>query len=65
MDSNQIMQQGITMVNTGDLNGGMQLINHAISIDPNDPEKLHARGQIHSALKKQLRQLPIIRKQFN
>jgi tetratricopeptide (TPR) repeat protein len=52
MNSNQIMQQGITMVNTGDLNGGMQLINHAISIDPNDPEKLHARGQIHSALKK-------------
>jgi tetratricopeptide (TPR) repeat protein len=52
MDSNQIMQQGVNKVNSGDLNGGMQLINQAIALDPNDPEKLHARGQIFSALKK-------------
>jgi tetratricopeptide (TPR) repeat protein len=54
MNSNQIMQQGINKVNSGDLEGGMQLINHAIAIDPNDPEKLHARGQIFAALKKPL-----------
>ncbi len=52
MNSNQIMQQGILLVNTGNISGGMELINQAISIDPNDPEKLHARGQIYSALKK-------------
>lgn len=50
MDAHQMMLEGIAKVNSGDINGGLQLINNAISIDSNDPEKLHARGQIHSAL---------------
>jgi tetratricopeptide (TPR) repeat protein len=52
MSSNEIMHQGINKINSGDMEGGMQLINHAIALDPNDPEKLHARGQIFAALKK-------------
>ena len=52
MTAHEIMVQGISNVNSGDLDSGMKLINQAISLDPTDPEKLHARGQIYSALKK-------------
>ncbi len=42
----------VDKVNSGDIEGGIQLINQAISIDPYDSEKLHARGQLNAALKK-------------
>ena len=52
MNSGEIMQRGVDKVNSGDIDAGMQLINQAISLDPYDSEKLHARGQLNAALKK-------------
>lgn len=52
MTIQQTMELGVHKINTGDVDGGMKLVNQAISLDPNDPEKLHFRGQVYAHLKK-------------
>lgn len=52
MNSTEIIKQGIKLVEAGKLEAGMLLINQSISLDPNDPEKIHVRAQIHSAIRK-------------
>lgn len=52
MAPNQILQNGINLVESGNLEEGMKLINQAISLEPSDPEKIHVRAQINSALGK-------------
>lgn len=52
MNSTEIIKQGIALVEAGKLDAGMLLINQSISIDPKDPEKIHVRAQIHSAIRK-------------
>jgi tetratricopeptide (TPR) repeat protein len=39
-------------VESGNLDSGMKLINEAISLNPNDPEKIHVRAQVNSAIGK-------------
>ncbi len=46
------MELGVQKINSGDLSGGMRLVNEAISLNPNDPEWLHFRGQVYAAQKK-------------
>jgi tetratricopeptide (TPR) repeat protein len=52
MTPNETIQNGIRLVESGNIEEGMKLINKAISLDPSDPEKLHVRAQIHSAIGK-------------
>ena len=52
MTPNQIIQNGIRLAESGNLDEGMKLINQAISLEPSDPEKIHVRAQIHAAVGK-------------
>jgi tetratricopeptide (TPR) repeat protein len=52
MSAKEIMQQGVETVNNGDIEGGLDLVNEAIEMDPYDPEKYHFRGLVNAHLKK-------------
>lgn len=52
MDGDQIIRKGIQLVESGEVDKGLLLINQAITLEPNDPEKIHLRAQIYSALNK-------------
>jgi tetratricopeptide (TPR) repeat protein len=51
MTAKEIMERGVEKVNNGDIDGGLKMVNEAITLDPLDPEKYHFRGLVNSHLK--------------
>jgi tetratricopeptide (TPR) repeat protein len=52
MTAKEIMEIGVEKINNGDFDGGLNMVNEAISLDPLDPEKYHFRGLVNAHLKK-------------
>jgi tetratricopeptide (TPR) repeat protein len=45
-EANNLIERGIRLINSGQSEIGMEMINKAILLDPDDPEKFHFRGEL-------------------